>query len=423
MTLTPSKEWTRGWPVVLAGLSGMILTNLHAGTISVMMAPLQQAYGWSRAEISSSILLICIFQLAFGPVVGLFADRIGPRRVALTGVLLFSVALFCVGLSGPGIVTWYIAWAVVGLTYPMASTVIWTMGISRCFVQHRGLAFSVALAGTGLANLLTPIIAVAALPVFGWRGTFFALALGGLVIAWPTVWLFFKPDQIMATPAVAAGAPKIIASGYSSREVFRHIRFWMLATTMLLVAGAIGVLSLHFQPIMRDAGLSAAAAAGYAALAGPALIAGRILGGYLLDRLSARLVAAVAFALPALACAILLNSHPSPVLSITTAVIIGLSAGAEGDVVAYLVARYFGLKRYGVTYAILYGLYAFGFGLAPVIAGGVFDVLGSYDVMLSVLIIGLLVSGLLAALLGKPPVFAVAETLPTDEAVAPAPAN
>jgi MFS family permease len=77
---------------------------------------------------------------------------------------------------------------------------------------------------------------------------------------------------------------------------------------------------------------------------------------------------------------------------------------------AYLTAQYFGLKRYGVAFGIIIGFYSVGFGLAPVLAGAVFDALGTYASVLWIMLVGLGVSALLAALLGEPPEFKVTPT-------------
>jgi MFS family permease len=398
-------EWRLGWPLVAAGGVGMALSSLHAGALGVLMHPLQEAFGWSRAAISASILIICVCILTLGPFIGPLIDRFGARRVALTGIVGFCATLAGVGLTGPGVASWYLAWALVGLVYPTVSTVMWTFGIGRCFDRERGLALAVALSGVGVAGLISPLITVALLPAVGWRGVFFALALGGFLIAFPTAWVAFHPErivrQVRATPG---GAPQPL-TGWSIRQIVSSVRFWSMAVVMLLLAAAVGALMLHFQPILRDAGLSAAEAAGYAALIGPATVVGRVIGGWFLDRFPARIVAAVFFLSPAAVCAILLNYDASPTLSLTAAIGLGLAAGAEGDAVAYLTAKYFGLKRYTFSYAILIGLFSFAYGLAPVIAGAVFDAFGAYDPMLTLLIAGLFVSALITLLLGRPPEF------------------
>jgi MFS family permease len=185
------------------------------------------------------------------------------------------------------------------------------------------------------------------------------------------------------------------------------VRFWSLAVIAVLVASAVGGVVVHFQPIMRDAGLSASQAAGYAAVCGPASIVGHLIAGRLLDRFPAHYVSAAFFCAPAIVCFILLNYDGSPALSLIAAIILGVALGIEGDVMAYLTAQYFGLKRYGVSFGVIIGFYSVGFGVAPVVAGAAFDALGSYASVLLIMLVGLGVSALLAALLGKPPEFKV----------------
>lgn len=402
MTHPAASEWRSGWRVVTAGFIGLLLINLQAGALGAVMTPLTEIFGWSRAQVSASVMIGAVLILLIGPFTGHLVDKIGPRRVALTGVVLYCAALASVGLSGPQIWTWYLAWTLVGLVYTAAGSIVWTTAIGRWFVAHRGLALSVALSGTGIANFISPVFSVWLLENYGWRGVYFVLAAVGLVVAFPLIWYLMKP-------AVAQdGAPstdRATLPGLPMRGILRSSRFWRLAATMVLTSAGVSTLFYHFQPMMRDAGISAGDAAGYAALMGPTLILGRIAGGYLLDHLSSRLVAAASFLLPAVACALLIGFDGSPAIAILAALIIGLSFGAEGDVVAYLSAQYFGLRHYALTYALVYGLYALGFGVAPVVAGAAFDAFGSYDAMLQALIVGLVLSGLLAATLGKPPKF------------------
>lgn len=383
----------------------MALSNFHGGAIGVLMQPLEAMFGWSRAEISMSVLFICLGALILGPIVGVVIGRVGARRVSLFGIVAFSAAVCGVGLSGPSIVSWYVAWAFVGLTYPLVGTVVWTLGVGRAFDKQRGLAFGLTISGVGIAGFFSPLFTVALLPIVGWRGVFVVFGVGGLLIGWPLIWFLFHPDRLSRHPPPSSIDHRPALTGHSVAEILKSARFWSLAVAAVLLAAAVGGLSLHLQPIMRDAGLSAAKAAGYAALLGPSSIAGHLVVGRLLDRYPARYVAAAFFATPAIVCAILLHYDASPVLSLVVVVVLGIAQGIEGDIIAYLTARYFGLRQYGVAFAILIGMYSLGWGLSPVIAGAVFDALGSYDAMLKLLIVGLLVSVVLVLRLGRPPTF------------------
>jgi MFS family permease len=405
-------EWQQGWRVVLAGVVGTMLVNTYGGTLGVLMPFLSKEYGWTRAELSASVMIICTGLLLLGPVVGALVDRIGLRRIAISGVILFCAALFGVGLSGPSVWSWYLAWTLVAVVNPMANNLVWTAAINRSFRKRRGLALSIGLSGVGLGTFIAPLFAVWTSRLFGWRGAYFSLGLGGLLLAVPVIWkLFLFPDRTQAAARPSgnreASAEAAGLDGPEIAEILRDSRFWRLLVSVTLVSAGIGTLMIHMQPVMRDAGVSAGAAARYAAIMGPSAIVGRLFGGYLLDRLPARLVAAVTFALPAVPCAILLRYDASLLLSVCATIATGVSLGVDGDIVAYITARYLGLRRYGLAYSLIFGCYAFGAGFAPVVAGAIFDVSGSYAIMFKILIVGLLSSAALVASLGTPPKFAV----------------
>ncbi|MFA5496498.1 MAG: hypothetical protein WC247_17155, partial [Porticoccaceae bacterium] len=76
--------------------------------------------------------------------------------------------------------------------------------------------------------------------------------------------------------------------------------------------------------------------------------------------------------------------------------------GAEVDVVAYLTSRYFGLRAYGVLFALMMSSYGAGIGAGSALAGVGFDRLGSYDSWLLVLAGGSAIAIVLVATLGLP---------------------
>jgi predicted MFS family arabinose efflux permease len=394
-------EWRQGWQTVFAAIVGTMTVNLYGGTLGVLMPFLGRNFGWTRAQLATSVLIVCSGLLTLGPAAAWLMNRYGPRRTALTGMTLYALALVGVGLSGPRIESWYLAWGCVAMVNPMANNLVWTAAINRLFRRSRGLALSVGLSGVGVAAFIAPLLAAACLSVFGWRACYFAIAVVAAAIALPVTWKWFllpgeSAPQDIQRPANPHEPPPAIA------DLLHNRQFWQLALSVTLVSAGIATLVIHLQPIMRDAGMSAAKAAAYASLIGPAAVAGRLFGGYLLDRIPARLVAGIAFALPAAPCMMLLHYDGAPTLSSLTALLTGVSLGVEGDIVAFITARYLGLRQYATTYSILFGCFAIGAGFAPVIAGAVFDAAGSYDLMLKLLAAAILLSGVLIGSLGRP---------------------
>jgi MFS family permease len=142
-----------------------------------------------------------------------------------------------------------------------------------------------------------------------------------------------------------------------------------MALSLTVVAVAISAVNVHAVPLLTDRGVDAATAAALAGLIGLSVTVGRLVSGFALDHLPGPLVAGAMFGLPALACLVLAGAGANLWLCGVAIAIVGLAAGAEHDIAAYLCARYFGRRHYGKVYGLLYTLYGVGAGLGPLAAG------------------------------------------------------
>ena len=158
----------------------------------------------------------------------------------------------------------------------------------------------------------------------------------------------------------------------------RDWRFWLIAIAFLPVSFSIGGPIPNMENILKGDGLPAGEIVGLASLIGLSVIAGRVIGGWLMDRIWAPAVAFVLLSAPALACWLLSRGHLDYTTAAASVVLIGFAAGVEFDLMAFLVARYFGMKSYTSIYGILYGFFAAGSGVAPVVYGAAFDKSHSY---------------------------------------------
>ena len=154
-----------------------------------------------------------------------------------------------------------------------------------------------------------------------------------------------------------------------------------MAVAVLLASTCSAALAVHFVPIVRSTGLAPRTAAAVAAGIGFSSVAGRLVGGYLLDRTSGPLVGFVSCACGALIAPSLLlgpGLGHGVGTGLFAACMLGLSAGMEIGVLAYLVPHYFGLRHYGVLFAVMGALVNVGLGLGPFVAGYLFDHSGDY---------------------------------------------
>jgi predicted MFS family arabinose efflux permease len=164
--------------------------------------------------------------------------------------------------------------------------------------------------------------------------------------------------------------------------------FWLLAAAIFLVAMALNGTIIHIVPLLTDRGLSPAIAASLLGVVGLASIVGRLLCGYLADRLFAPHVAAGFFLLPCLGICLLIMDGGRP-LAFIGVVALGLALGWEIDMMGFLTTRYFGLRRFGVLYGYLFAVFSAGSALGPFLMGLSFDVFHSYGLMLATFVVAL----------------------------------
>ena len=170
-------------------------------------------------------------------------------------------------------------------------------------------------------------------------------------------------------------APTNTLVGLTVREAFRTRSFWILASTLFLVSSVINGTIAHAVPYLVDQDYSPNDAASVLAGVGLASIVGRISSGYFFDRFFASHVAVFFFVLLIIGL-YLLDSVQAPNIAMFC---VGLTLGFEMDMIGYLVPRYFGLKKFGQIYALLFGTLNGGGAFGPLAMGGIYAWQGSYN--------------------------------------------
>lgn len=406
MTVDGVAEWRRYGLVPIAAGMGYSIGVIHVYSLGAFIEPLQNAFGWSRADASLGLTIVGIASAVAALPIGLAVDRLGPRRVGLVGVVLMAVAFGLLSTTTGSLTNWILLWSVVAFASFWVQTTVWTSAVASRFETSRGLAFAVTLSGGSLAAAALPPLATALIGEFGWRGAFVALAVlwGSLVIV--VVFLFFRgaQDEKRARPADAPKAPAAAdLPGLTLAEGLRTITFYQLLTAAGLFAFTTLGVVVHLVPILRGAGAAPLAAAGTASLVGVFSIVGRLGVGFLLDRFPGRVVGACAYLVPIAGAALLLFDGTNPVSQSIAAALFGLTLGAEVDVIAYLASRYFGLKNFGGLFGGMVAALSLGTAFGPLASGATFDRFGSYTPFLILTIVLMGLSSLALATLRSPP--------------------
>lgn len=398
-------EWRAHGAVVAAATSGVAFSAVAAASLGVMMGPIEQEFGWTRTQISTGTSIVSLSAVLLATAVGVAIDRVGARRIAIGATILLCVAVAMLSRIGDNLLHWYLLWMLVGMGGAAMPTV-WLVPVSVLFTAGRGLAMAVALSGSGISTFLVPVVAHQFIEHFDWRAAYLALAAiwGGITLV--LALLFFRSRQNpVSARSGARPADAAVMPGLSVREGFRSPNFYKLAF------GAFGstlggvALVLNLVPVLIFTGLPRGTAATVAGLIGIATIVGRIIGGWLLDRMSAKVIAAAATLGATVLPLMLLFFSGSVAASVAAVVIYGLMGGAKIGAIAYLASRHLGMRAFGTLYGTINAGLGLAVALAPLAANYVYDLTRSYTPVMWAAVPVLVIAAILYLSLGRYPEF------------------
>jgi MFS family permease len=376
---TSVPEFNRGWHVILLGLVGLAtsasVTVLYA--FGAMVVPLQQAFGWSRGEIQTGMTFYTLGSVVSMQLAGWLTNRYGLRRVALISLPVLSV--FYLPLTQiASLPQLYVGCVLITFAGVGTLHITWTQLITLWFSEHRGGALAITLTGSGVAAAVLPSVVTWAISVWGWQAGFVILALPPILLAFPLARLWLTNSG----PVTHTGTVTDQLAGTPFSSGIRMPAYWFMSAALVLVMVGILAMLTNIVPMLHDKGLSAATASKIFGAYGIALIVGRLLVGFLMDKFWAPAIAWLTLSLPAVGCLIFLFAQPSVPNMVFATLMIGTGVGAEIDVAAFLVSRYFGLKDYARLFGLLMAMLAGGGCIAPIVFGALYDRTGSYDLML-----------------------------------------
>lgn len=412
---TAREEWKHHWPMVLSAMVGMSFYSFFAYSNQMFIEPLEKEFGWPRAEISMGYTILALTAFLGGPFMGALIDRLGARPIAIPGMFLATLAFGSLGFAGSEVWTWFALWLLLAIPALAVKTTIWSSAISTAFSTSRGLALAVMLSGSALAQFLGPILANWLIENHGWRNAYHLLALGWGGLGFVLVVGLFKDirrprGKVKDIRPSAAPLP-----GLTFRKALSSKPIILIFTANLLLSLLGSGVTFHLKPILVETGLTSDKAAMTAALAGLSGIAGKLVTGWLLDRVEGNLVPVFSFAIGALGYFLLLDTLHAYWAIALGVLVLGFNAGAGLGVSTYLVSRYAGLRAFGAVYGALGSMLMLGTAIGPVIAGHVHDIAHSYHpLLMTVIPVGLASAGLLLGL-GRYPDFSAPDKARTAE--------
>src|SRR5262245_6513 len=336
-----------------------VIANL---TVTGYITPIEREFGWSRVDVSFAFTIVAYMIVLMSPLQGFLVDRFGPRRVVLTSIPLFALSLAAIYFTPPNIYVYYLLWAIV----PVAGIGLWPLGylqaVTPWFDRKLGLSLGAANAGIGLGSILLPMFVIGPFlrsPEYGWRYAILTTAALVLFVSWPIVaYCLREPSAADRAARKLTAAAKTF--GLTLQEATREPTFWVLNLGFFLLGITATSLVTQQAPLLQDAGWTVAETTRLASIFAFGLLFARVAVGYVIDHIFAPRVLTTVSLGGVVAC-VLYAMQPN--LGYVSALLIGCLLGAEFDVLAFLIKRYYGNVAYGRIYGVIFGVFYLGSGI------------------------------------------------------------
>ncbi|HKV85226.1 MAG TPA: MFS transporter [Ktedonobacterales bacterium] len=396
-----------GWLLVTAlALAEMTSWGVLYYAFTVFLEPMHRELGWSNASIAGAFSLALLLSGLVGLPLGRWLDQFGPR-VLMTAGSCVAVVLLLAWSSVRTLSGFYLIWAGLGVAMSavLYEPAFWV--VSVWFTRRRGLALTLLTVIAGLASVVYVPLSGWLVATQGWRHALVILAALVLVGTLPIHALMLRrrpedlglvpdgkaaPEPARATPAAAA-TPAFSTLG----DAMRGSAFWLVTVAFFSSALCSGAVFVYLVPYLTQRGFSPQAAATFVGFIGLMALPGRLVLTPLGDHVSRALTTAAIFLTQAVACALLLQI-PGTLGVIAFIVLFGAGFGAVSPARAGLLVDYFGAAHFGRINSVVALAVSLARGLAPALAGILYEFTGTYRAVFWAQVVLLLVAALASVL-------------------------
>ena len=375
--------------------TGFLVQAVYVGLLfmfGILFLEFEETFGWSRALISGAFSVFLLGTGFIGIAMGKLNDLFGPRRIMIAGALIHGAGYALMSLIQAPWQLYFFYGVLVAVGFS-THDILTLSTIARWFTAKRSLMSGIVKAGAGAGTFVVPILVTTLLSVWNWRIACLVVgAASTLILIFLAQFLTRNPPS---TPAPSRGdstpAPQT-EFGLTLKLATKTRNFWILCFGQFLIFSCLMVVMIHVAPHARDLGFGTTQAAKVLSTIGAASILGRIILGGAADRLGGKRTLIIAYSLLS-ASLIWLIFIREPWILFLFAPVYGFTHGAFFTLISPTIAEFFGTRSHGVIFAIVLFPGTIGGALSPLIAGHVFDTLGSYQPVF-ICLAGLAVAGL-----------------------------
>jgi MFS family permease len=404
-----------GWRIVAASVG---IQTLHACLLlqafGAYVAVLSEEQGWSKTALSGAAALLSVEGAVLGPLLGYLADRVGPRAMVRTGVVLVALGFLALSFTH-SITHFYGSVLLIALSTSFCGYFPLSVAVVHWFRKRRARALSLTSLGLAFGGLAVPAVGWV-MQTYGWRtmallSAVLWLTLGSLLASvvrgkpsdvGETVDGEPVPEPELVTGASAAAATAVPERAFTAAEALRTRAFWLLGLGHAIALLAVTAVNVHAISHMKEGlGYTLAQASFVITLMTVSQGCGVLLGAAVGDRWDKRRVAAGCMVLH-MAGLLMLTYAVHPLMLGAFAVLHGVAWGLRGPFMQALRADYFGLQSIGMILGLSAILISLGQIGGPLVAGGFADLTGNYRFGFTLLALVVGAGSLLFLLARKP---------------------
>ena len=383
----PRQRFFYGWYIAYGGaLSNFVTIGIAVFGFGVFIGPMRDELGWSIAAISLGFSLGSLEQGLVAPISGFMLDKLGPRKMAVAGVIVLSGGLVLFS-QARSLEVYYLASLLMATGNSIGSLMAFSAAVMNWFDRKRARAMGVLNAGNGAGYFVVPVVALF-VSWFGWRETLLIAAAIVFTLGVPLALLLrnrpqpygYLPDG--EAPEEPSGAPIAMPTltGFTVGGGLRIPAFYLLALANACGTFAIVAWVVLQVPHLEHAGFSTGSAALVVAFYGAFQVLLRIFAGWIADALGRRRVYALGFLLQGIGMLMFVQLEPGRLWLIPFYyAAFGFGHAAWLVVQMTLIADYFGTLRFATLRGLASSFQTPVTIVAPVLAGFVFDQTGTYQ--------------------------------------------
>ena len=375
-------------PVLAVGCIIVLVGFAIRASFGVFQIPIQEEYGWARAEFS---LAIAIQNLAWGfgaPFFGAFAEKMGDRRAIVLGSVLYALGLvLTTGANTALSIQLYEILVGFGIAGTGFGVILAVVGRASA-PEHRAMSLAIATAAGSAGQIVGPMVAVLLLESMSWQSIFIIFAASILAV------LLLLP--FMKSPGRAAKEEIEESLGEILRIAMKDPSYMMIFVGFFSCGYQLAFITAHFPALITemsapvepigwcgDLGIETTAALGGFAISviGAANIIGTLMAGWAGKRFGKKWLLSGIYAGRSIAAAWFILTP----ITANTVLVFSFAMGflwlATVPLTSGLVAHIYGLRYMATLYGIVFFSHQMGSFVGVYLGGVLYDVYGSYTIV------------------------------------------